>query len=464
MIKLHNTLTKKKEVLKPLDKKKVRLYACGPTVYWYAHIGNLRTYLFQDILRRVLEYKKYQVKHVINITDVGQLTSDNDTGEDKIEKGAKRDKKTAWQVARYYTEAFKKDMDRLNIKEPSIWAKATDYIPQQIELIKELEKKNYTYLISDGLYFDTSKIKDYGNLLGAKKRDVKAGARIAMVKGKKNPTDFALWKLSPKNSKKEMEWPSPWGKGFPGWHTECVAMASDLLGVPFDIHCGGSDHIQIHHPNEIAQSKALYNSNLANYWLHGEFLVVDKNKMSKSKGETITLKSLIDEKFDPLAYRYLVLTTHYRSFLNFSWQSLKSAENSLDSLRDKISEIKEKKTEIKGDSKKGKEYLKRFQDFISDDLNTAKALALLWKLLKDKDLSNREKYNLSLEFDKIFGLDLKSIKIIKIPEKIKKLAQQREIYREKKDWQKADIKRKEIESLGYYLEDTVNGFKIIKKS
>ena len=461
-MKLYNTLTRKKEIFKSLKKSHIGLYACGPTVYWYAHIGNLRTYIFVDTLRRILEYKKYKVKHIINITDVGHLTSDSDTGEDKMEKGAKREKKTAWDIAEYYTKTFQKDLKNLNIKSPHFWTKATDYISEQIKLIEKLEKKNYTYLISDGVYFDTSKLKNYGELWGSKKISLKAGARVEMVKGKKNPTDFALWKLTPPKTKRDMEWDSPWGKGFPGWHTECVAMAIKKLGIPFDIHCGGTDHIQIHHTNEIAQSKALYGKNLSNYWMHGEFLNFKGGKISKSSGKIITLNDLIEKKFNPLAYRYLCLTAHYRSHLVFSWQSLQSSQNSLNSLRDKIIDLKKDKTNKNHNLKKEKEYLKKFQDFIGDDLNTPQVLALFWKLIKDKNISSKQKYLIYLEFDKVLGLNLDKVKQFKISSEIKKMLGKREEYRIKKDWQKADGIRKKIEKKGYIVEDTKKGQKIKK--
>ncbi len=461
MLKVYNTLTRNKEVFKPIKKNQVSFYACGPTVYWYAHIGNLRAYIFEDILRRTLEYNNYKVKHIINITDVGHLTSDGDTGEDKMEKGAKREKKTAWDIADYYTKAFKKDLEKLNIKNPTSWAKATDYIKEQVNLIKELEKKGYTYVISDGVYFDTSKLENYGELWGSKKVDLKAGARIEMVKGKKHTSDFALWKFSPKNSKRDMEWDSPWGKGFPGWHTECVAMSLKKLGIPFDIHCGGTDHIQVHHTNEIAQSKALYNKNLARYWMHGEFLNLKDGKMSKSKGKILTINSLVEKGFNPLSYRYLCLTAHYRSHLLFSWESIQSAQNSLNSLYEKIAEIKKNKN--KYNPKKEKEYLEKFKSFINDDLNTPQALSLLWKLIKEKKISNSQKYDIILEFDKVLGLNLKKTKEIKIPKEVKDLIKERESHRKKKNWKKSDEIRDKIEELGYIIEDKKEGVKIKNK-
>lgn len=452
MIKLYNTLTRKKQIFKPI-KKTVGLYTCGPTVYWYAHIGNLRTYILNDILKRVLEYNKYKVNHIMNLTDVGHLTSDSDTGDDKIELRAKKEKKTAWQIADFYTKAFQKDTKALNIKPPSKYVKATATIKEQINLIELLEKKGFTYQIEDGLYFDTSKTNNYGKLAGLKERKLKAGARIKIAEGKKNITDSALWKFAQKGIKRQMEWDSPWGKGFPGWHTECVAIAIKYLGIPFDIHTGGIDLIPTHHTNEIAQARAGYNKDLAKFWIHGEYLISKEGKMAKSKGDIITIETLKEKNINPIAYRYLTLGTHYKSPLSFSWESLEAAQSALDNLYEKISELKKEKGI-------NKYYLDKFQDFINDDLNTPRALALMWDLIKDKKAKN--KYKTLLEFDKVFGLDINKIKKITIPNKIKSLVKQREEHRIKKEWAKADRIRKEIEGLGYQIEDTGKEAKIKK--
>ncbi len=459
MLKLFNTLTRKKENFKPI-KKIVGLYTCGPTVYLFAHIGNLRTYLFEDILKRVLEYNQYKIKHVMNITDVGHLTSDDDTGQDKMEKGAEREKKTVWDIARFYTRAFKKDLQLLNVKSPDVWVKASDTIKAQIELIEKLEKKGFTYKISDGIYFDSSKLKSYGRLWGEKEKKLRAGARVEMVSGKKNPTDFALWKFVPAGQKRQMEWNSPWGKGFPGWHTECVVMGIDNLGIPFDIHCGGIDHISIHHTNEIAQAEAAYGRNLANYWMHGDFLVLKEGKMSKSKGNIIILNTIIDKRFSPLAYRYLALNAHYRSRLTFSWKAMESAQNSLNSLYQKISEIKTAKALKR--TKQGKEYEKKFLETVNDDLDMPKSLAIMWQLIKDKKVSDNEKYAILLDFDKVLGLNLNKIKKPRIPSNIRVLAREREKYRKDKNWERADELRKKAEKMGYIIEDTDKGSKIGK--
>ena len=450
MLKLYNTLSRKIEVFKPIKDKEVGLYTCGPTVYWFAHIGNLRTYIFEDILKRVLEYNGYKVKHIINITDVGHLTSDADTGEDKLEKGAKKENKTVWEIAEFYTKQFKKDLNDLNIEEPTAWIKATDTIKEQQDLIKKLEKKGFTYKIDDGIYFDTSKIKDYGILWGNKREETEkglmSGARVKIAKGKKHPTDFALWKFSPKDSKRQMEWDSPWGKGFPGWHTECVVMSIKNLGIPFDIHCGGIDHISIHHTNEIAQAEAAYGKIMARFWLHGEFLILKKGKMSKSKGNIKTLDSLIKQGFSPLAYRYLCLTARYRSPLIFSLENMKASQKALDKIYDKIKELK-------SIPKRNKLYQNKFLEYINNDLDIPKAIALFWKMIEDKKLSKNEKYFLALDFDKIFGLGLANIEKEKIPDKIIKMIKEREKYRQEKKWEEADKIRKEIEKLGYTIKD-----------
>lgn len=477
MIFLYNTLTRKKEEFKPIREKEVGLYTCGPTVYWFAHIGNLKTYIFEDVLKRVFSLNGYKIKHVMNITDVGHLTSDSDSGEDKLEKGAKAEKKTVWEVAQFYTDQFLKDIKLLNIGNPDILVKATDTIKEQIELIQLLEKKGFTYIISDGVYFDTSKLPTYGRLWGnTEKKELKG--RIEEVKEKKHPTDFALWKFSPKDEKRQMEWESPWGIGFPGWHTECVVMSMENLGIPFDIHCGGVDHISIHHTNEIAHIEAAYDKMMANYWMHGEFLNLKEGKMSKSLGNIITVSSLLERNISPLAYRYLCLNTHYRQKLTFSDESIKFAETTIEKLYERASELADSpKTDLSSNFEK---YQEQFLSFVNDDLNTPSALALMWEMLKDKDLSDFEKYSLLLYFDKVFGLRIEEaifdkdsfagekyiVKKINqeglpvwekdlslIPEKIIELIKTREIARNEKDWELSDKLRSEIDESGYEIED-----------
>ena len=454
MLKLYNTLTRKKEVFKPI-KKLVGIYTCGPTVYNYAHIGNLRTFIFEDILKRVLLYNKFKIKHVMNITDVGHLTSDADEGEDKLELGAKREKKSVWDVAIFYTKAFKEDIKKLNILEPDIWCKATDHIKEMLKLIEILEKKGYTYRTEDGIYFDSSKFKDYGKLAKLKKEKLKAGARID-IKNKKNITDFALWKFSPKDKKRQMEWKSKWNeRGFPGWHIECSAMSMKYLGEHFDIHCGGIDHIPVHHTNEIAQIEGATGKKWVNYWLHGEFLVLDKDKMAKSGENFIILKNLEENGFNALDYRYLVLGAHYRKKLNFSFENLEGARNGFLSLKERVKEFKKSKDE-KGSIE---EYEKRFLESIDDDLNMPKALGVLWELIKDKKIGGKKKYKVILDFDRVLGLGLNKVKEEKIGKELLELIKEREKARKEKNWKEADKIRDRLKKRGVVLEDSKEGVK-----
>lgn len=444
MIKIYNTLSRKKEIFKPIKDKKVGLYTCGPTVYWYQHIGNLRSYIFVDILKRILKYNGYKIKYVINITDVGHLTSDADTGEDKIEEAAKKEKKSAKEISNFYWKIFKEDFKKLNIIEPNVWPKASEHIKEQIELIKKLEKKGYTYRTKDGIYFDTSKLKDYGKLARLKIEKLKAGARIKIGE-KKNKTDFALWKFSKKPGVRQQEWKSPWKIGFPGWHIECSAISMKYLGESFDIHTGGEDHIPVHHTNEIAQSENATGKKFVNYWLHGAFLIFKGEKISKSKGGLHTISDLEKKGFSPLSYRYFVLNAHYRNPLEFSLKNLESAQNSYKRLKNIISESKD-------DKKENKKYLKQFERAINNDLNMPKALSTLWNLLRDKKAKG--KIRTIKKMDEIFGLDLLKKEKLPIPAEIKKLVEKREKYRKEQNWQQADKIRKQIKKLGYQIKDT----------
>jgi cysteinyl-tRNA synthetase len=365
---LYDNYTRSLRSFEPLKAGDVGLYTCGPTVYDYQHIGNCRTYLFEDLLRRVLEWNQYTVRHVMNITDVGHLTSDADTGEDKMEKGARRTGKTAWQIAELYTESFLTDIKALNIELPAILCRATDHIREQIEFIADIEKNGYTYRTSDGIYFDTSKQPDYGYLARLDKAGLEVGKRVDPGE-KRSATDFALWKFSPPGEKRQMEWDSPWGTGFPGWHIECSAMAEKYLGDYFDIHCGGEDHIPVHHTNEIAQTEARVGTRLANFWMHGYFLLSNDAKMAKSAGEFLRLQTLIDRGYDPLAYRYLCLTAHYRSQLNFTWDALDAAATGLDRMRNGV-------FALGGGGEPDPHCLERFTAEINDDLNIPRALAI----------------------------------------------------------------------------------------
>lgn len=471
-LKLYNTLTRKKQIFKPLQDKRVGLYTCGPTVYNYAHIGNLRTYVFADVLQKTLEYNDYKVKRVMNITDVGHLTSDADTGEDKIELEAKKEKRSVWEIAKFYTNAFLNDIKELNIKKPEIIVPATKTVVDQIKIIKILIGKKYAYETSKAIYFDVNKFKNYNKLSRQPLSQKITAAREEVIEDpeKKHPADFALWfKLAGRYKNHSMRWPSPWGLGFPGWHIECSAISTKYLGQPFDIHTGGVDHIGTHHTNEIAQSEAAFGKPLAKLWLHGEFLIIDENKMAKSEGNFITLNTLKKHDFDPLVFRYLVLTAHYRSKLNFTWESLEAARNALDKLRDVISNLK---TELKRKNvlkttpllslRAGlrKRFENNFKKFINDDLNMPRALALLWEIIKSEKLNTETKYELIIDFDKVLGLNLAKIKTEKIPSQVLELAKDRKKYREEKNFKKADELRQKIEKLGWLIEDTPRGPKL----
>ena len=462
-IHLHNTLSGKKEIFKPIKAGEVSMYNCGPTVYNYAHIGNLRSYIFADTLRRMFKWNGYKVKQVINITDVGHLTSDADFGEDKMEKGAKREGKSALEISKFYTEAFFDDLQKLNIEKKDIlFPRATDYIAEQIEMIKELEQKGFTYQTSDGIYFDTAKFPDYGKLGNINLKGLEEGSRIGVNDEKKNITDFALWKFSPKNEKREMEWPSPWGVGFPGWHIECSAMSKALLGQPFDLHTGGIDHIPVHHNNEIAQSVCASGLPFVHYWMHNAFLNIGDNdeKMAKSGENFIRLQTLVEKNIDPLAYRYLLLTARYSSPLQFSWEALEGAQTALNRLKRFV-----KTTMIVGDSNNEKvnQYKNLFSEYINDDLDTPKALALVWDIIKDDEISDAQKKELILDFDKVFGLELgKEIQLTEIPTEVSDLISARDRARAEKDWKMSDELRQKIENLGFNVKDTPDGTMVDK--
>ena len=441
-IKLYNTLTKKKEIFKPISEGKVSIYTCGPTVYSYQHIGNMRTYIFSDLLKRTLIFEGYKVNHIINVTDVGHLTSDSDAGDDKIEKAARKEGKTAQEIADYYFDIFLKDLKKLNILSPNKWPKATDHIKEQVELIKKLEKKGFTYKTSDGIYFDSSKFKSYGKLANLKIENLEEGKRVA-TREKKNKTDFALWKFSDKPGERQQEWDSPWGIGFPGWHIECSAMSMKYLGEHFDIHTGGQDHIPIHHTNEIAQSEAATGKKFVNYWLHGAFLRSEGKKVSKSKGGLYTISELEEKGFLPIHFRYLCLLTHYHKPLDFSLNNLESAGNAYTKLARKVSDLKDKTTKGKDLSSK---YEKMFKEAIEDDLNIPSAMGVFWKALEDKEFSPDKKLKLLEKFDEIMGLGIKDMKTlkIKISEEIKSLIKERDEARKEKDWKKSDELRNKL--------------------
>jgi len=463
-LKLYNTLGRKKMIFRPLRDKKVGLYTCGPTVYNFAHIGNLRTYIFEDILKRTLLYNGYKVRHVMNITDVGHLSqNEGAAGPDRMIIALKREKKkltpaALHKIANFYTQAFQKDIERLNIIPPNIWAKATDYIKEIIKLIKKIERNGYTYQTPLALYFKVKKFKNYTKLAGQALQDkIKAARKIVIDPQKKHPADFALWvKLAGIHKHHIMHWPSPWGEGFPGWHIECSAISLANLGPKFDIHCGGVDHIPVHHTNEIAQNEAALGHKTVNFWLHGAFLCIDKEKMAKSKGGFVTLEELIKKGYHPLAYRYLTLTTHYRQSLNFSWQSLKAAQNALFNLWQIISTLPKP-------SKISPIFEKKFRASINNDLDMPSALALVWNLIKS-NLPPNVKSSTLFQFDKVLGLRLEEAwqEGQKIPKNVWSLVEKREKLRKDKKFQEADEIRKNLKDLGYAVEDTLQG-PLVKK-
>ena len=459
---LYNTMSRQKMLFEPRDPGEVKLYCCGPTVYNYAHIGNLRTYVFEDLLRRVLEWNGYQVNHVMNITDVGHLTSDADEGEDKMLKGAKREKKTVWEIAEFYTHAFMHDMTALNLLEPHIKCKATDHIQEMIDQVKALEENGLTYTAKGNVYFDTTKFPDYGKLAQLDKQELQAGARIKVDKNKKNPHDFVLWFTKSKFGDQEMQWDSPWGKGFPGWHIECSAMSTRYLGSQIDIHCGGIDHIPVHHTNEIAQGEGATNIKpWVLYWMHGNFLVLGKDKkMAKSEENFLTLKVLADKGYDPLDYRYFCLQAHYRKELTFHWDAMDAAKTGLRRLREKVCALVPNGSPI--GSPTGLQ-LEKFESAINDDLNMPQALSLAWELLDNPDISDADKLATIKKFDTILGLKLDEPITHAIPEEIQKLVTERDDARKEKNWKKSDKLRDKIEKAGFIVKDGPNGTEVMPK-
>jgi len=455
----YNSLTRKKEDFVPLVGNEVKIYSCGPTVYNYAHIGNLRTYIFMDILRRVLQYNGYKLVHVMNITDVGHLVSDSDEGEDKMLKSAKELQKTPWELADLYTKVFFSDLKLLNVEIPEIVAKATDNINEMITFIEVLIAKGYGYETSDGIYFDISKFAGYGKLSRIDLEAQLAGARVEVNEEKRHPSDFAMWKKAPKEH--IMQWPSPWGMGYPGWHIECSAMSRKYLGDVFDIHTGGVDHLNIHHENEIAQSQAFLGKPAVKTWLHGEFLLVDNGKMSKSLGNVYTIADLVAKGFNPIAFKYFCLNAHYRSKLNFTWEALESAQVSLDRL-----------FEAALVQKKGNDILEPgtiatfktdFENAINDDLNIPKALGVVWNLVRFGKKS-KELYDLLVKFDDVLGLGISKVEEQsnvqdEVSDEVEELIAQRQQARIDKDWKLSDEIRDKLKALGIVLEDTAQGVK-----
>lgn len=448
-IKLFNTPSHKKEIFKPIKAGQVRIYSCGPTVYWNQHIGNMYAYIQWDVLVRFFKYLRYKVKWVMNITDVGHMTSDQDAGEDKMEKGARREGLSVWKIAEKYINQFLESIVLLNIQKPNVLCRATEHIKEQIDLIKKIEKNGFVYQTKTGLVFNTSKFPGYSKFARLNLKKQYAGSRVKVDAEKKQPWDFLLWVTNQPHH--IMQWDSPWGKGFPGWHVECTTMSIKYLGNHFDIHTGGREHIPVHHTNEIAQAYGAFGKQTANYWLHNEWLLIEKTKVSKSLGNIILVTDFIQKGFNPLALRYLVLTSHYRQGLNFTWEGLKAAQIALNKICDAISSF-----ETRG-GKVNKEYKEKFLSFLSDDLNMPKALSLVWQLIKDKKVKEADKKKTLLDFDYILGLDLAKVKKLIIPSPVKKLAEKREKLRKEKKWKEADKIRKDIEKQGFKIEDTKKG-------
>jgi cysteinyl-tRNA synthetase len=459
-LRLYNSLTRRKELFKPSRPPKVGLYTCGPTVYNYAHIGNLRTYLFEDILKRVLVYNGFKVKHVMNITDVGHLTGDRDMGEDKLEKGARREGKSAWEIAEFYTEKFKDDLKALNIQAPTLWCKATDTIADQIALIQTLEVKGYTYRTGDGIYFDTSKFTDYAKLSHQNLEALQEGARVEKNPEKRNATDFALWKFSPPAIRRQMEWESPWGLGFPGWHIECSAMSMKYLGDMLDIHCGGTDHIDVHHTNEIAQSEAATGREFFHYWMHGAFLIIaGGKKMAKSEGNFLTLEaSFIQKGIDPLAFRFASFLTHYRKPMEFSEEGMVAAQNGLQHLRNQVRTLMDGSRATTIDTG----FQQKFNSALNNDLNMPQVLAVVQELLKS-NLEDGIKLATVQDCDRVLGLDLDRVGVAQeLAPEVQQLVEARRQARKEKNWALSDQLRDEIQAMGYTVQDSPQGMKVFK--
>ncbi|MBF0312291.1 MAG: cysteine--tRNA ligase [Oligoflexia bacterium] len=473
---LFNTISRTIEPFTPIfSDNVVRIYACGPTVYNYAHIGNLRTYINEDTLKRTLEFNGWKIKHVMNITDVGHLVSDEDSGDDKMELGASREGLNIWEMAQKYTDAFIRDIGDLNILLPTIWCKATDHIQEQIELIQKLESLGLTYQIADGIYYDTAKFSDYGALGGQSLEELKAGARVQLAEGKRNITDFALWKFSPADKKRLMEWESPWGRGFPGWHIECSAMAMKYLGEQIDIHCGGVDHIKVHHTNEIAQVEPVTKKRWVNFWFHPEFLIEKEKdggegKMSKSKGEFLTLSLLKSKGYHPLDYRFYALGSHYRSKLSFSYPALDGAKQGRQNLIKLVSEIaiEAGNSSTICDQEKLSELEAKMKEIINNDLNTPLLMAFIWNTFKNSDIDAPTKLASTKIVDQLTGLSLIESyqKLLQenqnIPPEVVELANERVNAKKQKDFKRADELRDQVKKCGYKIVDDKSGYKIEK--
>ncbi len=466
-MKLYNTLTKTTNEFHPLKSPNVTLYTCGVTVYDFTHLGHMRTYTGNDILKRSLQYLGFNVNHVMNITDVGHLVSDGDSGEDKLEKGAKKQGKTVWEVAKFYTDYFENTMSELNVIPSNVLCKATEHIPEMIELINKLKEKGYTYETSEAVYFDISKFPQYGKLSGQKLEDKIKGAReeVNIDTSKKNPADFALWfKRVGRFADHAMHWESPWGDGFPGWHIECSAMSMKYLGETIDIHTGGIEHIPVHHENEIAQSEAATGKEFVKYWVHYHHLQVDGQKMSKSLGNFYTIEDIRKHNIDPVSLRLLFMQTHYRQPLNFTWESATAAHEAYKKLKQQVIELKKNtsRTMLSNEKlQKISEYQEKFKAALQNDVQMPQAVAVMWEMLKS-NIPSEDKLDLLLEFDMVFGLSLANTIVEDIPNEIQDLAIKRQTARQEKNYLQSDVLRKQIQEKGYDVEDLKDGYKIKK--
>lgn len=460
-LRFYNTLTRKKEDFVPVKPHQAGIYSCGPTVYKYAHIGNLRAYVFMDELRRVLEYNGYKVKSVMNITDVGHLVSDADDGEDKMSKSAHETGKTPLEIASFYTDQFMKDIDALNIKRPTVCPKATDNIPEMIAVVQSLLDKGYAYETEDGIYFSVEKFPDYGKLSGINLADQRHGARVEVNSFKRHPVDFALWKKAAPNHLQQ--WDSPWGKGFPGWHIECTAMSKKYLGEVFDIHTGGVDHIPIHHENEIAQAECWLGHPAVHYWMHSEFMLIDGGKMSKSLGNTYTISDLVAKGYSPVVFRYFCLNVQYRQKINFTWEAMDAAKAAYNKLCAQL--VSHKNSPARTEKSILDDFHNKFEEAINDDLNIPLAIGVLWTMLKLP--KSCDVYKLALDFDRVFALDFDKVKEEKkeivIPDNVKQLAETRLQARKAKNWAESDRLREELSALGYSVKDTADGYELSEK-
>lgn len=455
---LHNTLTRTTEEFIPVKPGQMGMYTCGPTVYKDAHIGNLRTYISEDVLKKALLLYGYKVRHIMNITDVGHLTDDADEGDDKMEKSAREMGMDAWQLASHYFDKFREDFESLNCMDPTLWASAAGHVQEQLDIIQGLEEKGYTYQTKDGIYFDTAKFPTYADFGQIDVENLQGGARVDLSHEKRNVTDFALWKFSKPGEKRQMEWDSPWGIGFPGWHLECSALSLKYLGEYLDLHAGGTDHIKVHHTNEIAQSESYLGHRWCNYWFHAEFLVLQGNiKMSKSTGNFLTVTSLREEGYDPLDYRYFCLNANYSKQLTFSWDAMDAAKTSNARLRKRILELKKSAGDRTG--RLHEEYMLRFFKDIFHDLNVSRALGVLWNLLKDDAVADEDKLATAFLFDELLTLGLREVEEggQALPSEVSELVRQRDEARRSKDYALSDKLRDELTAMGYAVKDSKDG-------